>query len=160
MKIIDCYPTIKIEFFEYMLYNYGVTEEIFYNAPRTEQYRAIARYLGYPIVFHELYSDNNIEVLIKGYLDDFLESKNSDPGFFEKLKSMTFPKLIETFPIISTPEDILPSINSCIIDYSGPIFHPSLKDSIVPLKEEIINTPILDFWEEATKINSNEKAPF
>ena len=117
------WPKTRHKFLSWMIELYGTTPQYFFTAPRVEQYRAVARLLGYSYVFEDDYKTDEIFELVSKYLylyEDILEKYPAGPeDLLLKLNEMSFEGHRDMFPEIHEPSKFYtPSLNAAIVKYS------------------------------------------
>lgn len=169
MDFLDDYPVTKANFLSWMIETYGVTGQVFSQAPWVEKCRAIARYLGYPIVFPSSWTNDHLEEQIREYLYIYESAKISYPygsnDATKDLNRMPYADLNEKFPTMHIPAEIFPSIKDALVklesSYKWPVL-PSLNNALVDMLEPV--APVIDndkFWEQVIQDSwKNLKAPF
>ena len=119
MSILESYPKAKVNFLDWMITTYGKDEYFFDQAPFEEQCRAIARYLGYPIVFPSEWTNTQLERKIHDYL--YLCETNlriypyGVPDPIKKLEEMDYAIRAEKFPDKHGQIIMLPGLNAALV---------------------------------------------
>ncbi len=156
---LDNYPFAKLQFFGWMIAEYGVTEQTFGQAPLEEQCRGVARFLGYPTVFPFRWTNDHLEDQIYEYLYIYESALRRFPygaaDFNKDLILMDYTMRQEKHPEMWKKAELMPSLCDCIIERH---YHmntrsgkprPTLSSAIIDLEDPIL--PEIDenkFWEE------------
>jgi len=119
MSILESYPKAKVDFLDWMMTTYGRDEHFFNQAPFKEQCIAIARYLGYPVVFPANWTNDQIKKKIHNYL--YLYEVNlrtfphgvSDP--IKELEKMDYIIRDEKFSDKNERINVLPGLNAALV---------------------------------------------
>ena len=119
MSILKSYPKAKARFLNWVIETYGKDEQFFDQAPLEEQCRAIARHLGYPIVFPANWTNTQLERKIHDYL--YLYEVNlrtypyGIPDPIKKLERMDYKIRDEKFSDKNERILVLPGLNAALV---------------------------------------------
>ena len=171
---LNSYPLAKFRFFNWMIGEYGATEQIFQQAPIEEQCRGIARFLGYPTIFPFHWTLDRIEDKIYDYLYLYESALRRFPygatDFNKDLNLMDYTMRQVKHPEMWVKANLMPSLRDCIIERH---YHmdtrsgkpaPTLNSCVIDL-DNIIEPEIDEakLWEESIEfyhLHKHEKAPF
>ena len=127
MKTLDCYPKSKENFLDWMMTTYGVDAYHFNEAPFNAQCIAIARFLGYPLVFSSTLTNSQVEQKIHDYLYLYENTlriyPHGVPDYMKILEDMDYKirhELEEKEHKNNIREhkepDMLPGLNAALVD--------------------------------------------
>jgi len=127
MDILNCYPKSKENFLDWMMTTYGVDAYHFNEAPFNAQCIAIARFLGYPVIFSPKLTNKQVEQKVHDYLylyeDTLRIYPHGVPDYMKILEDMDYNIRDEMYKkehekniIEHKKPDILPGLNAALVD--------------------------------------------